>query len=280
MVTLALLATTAVWGWTFALVKDALGEVGPLWFLSLRFTLAAVLALPLVRGRPEARSRRNWARGLKLGAVLFGAYFFQTWGLVHTTAQKSGLITGLSVVLVPLVAWALGGRRPGRQTWLGVALAGGGVSLLALGGEGLAGGSWFGDLLTVFCAIAFALHLVLLDRYAKAGDYRALLPPKIGLVALLSLAGAGLGGEVTFAFSTQVWMTVGITAALATTGAFAVVLWAGRRATASRMAIVLAMEPVFAGLFGWWLLGEVLLPLQIGGGVLVLAGILSQRPGR
>jgi len=72
-------------------------------------------------------------------------------------------------------------------------------------------------------------------------------------------------------------MTVGVTAALATTGAFALVLWAGRRATASRMAVILAMEPVFAGLFGWWLLGERLHPLQGLGAALVLAEILSQR---
>jgi len=276
MSTLALLVITAVWGWTFALVKDALHEIGPFWFLALRFTLAAVLALPLLQGRPEAWSWRNWRRGLGLGAFLFGGYFFQTWGLVHTTAQKSGLITGLSVVLVPVVAWFLG-SRPARRTWVGVGLAAVGVALLALGGNGMAGGTWFGDLLTVICAIAFAVYLVLLERYAKAGDYRALLPPQIGLVALLSLAGAGLWGEVTFAFSTRVWVAVGVTAVLATTGAFYVLAWAGRRATASRIAIVLATEPVFAGLFGWWLLGEVLLPLQIVGAILVLTGILSQR---
>ncbi|MBC7221093.1 DMT family transporter [Candidatus Bipolaricaulota bacterium] len=276
MATAALLLASAVWGWTFVLVKGALQEVGPLWFLALRFTLATLLALPLLWGRREARRGRNWRWGALLGLALFGGYALQTWGLVFTTAQKSGLITGLSVVLVPLVAWAFGCRPSGRA-WIGVALAGSGVTLLSLGGGALGGGVWLGDLLTALCAVAFALHLVLLDRYAKAGDPQALLAPQLALVALLSLAGAGWQREVTFAFSFQVWIALGVTAVLATTGAFALVLWAGRRASAARMAIVLSTEPLFAALFGWWLLGEVLLPLQGVGGLLVMAGILSQR---
>ncbi len=276
MATSALLLASAVWGWTFVLVKDALREVGPFWFLALRFSLATLLALPFLLGRRESRLARNWRWGAILGLALFWGYFLQTWGLVYTTAQKSGLITGLSVVLVPVVAWAFG-RRPSVRAWVGVALSGGGVSLLALGGDSLGGGSWFGDLLTAFCAIAFAVHLVLLDRCAKAGDPRALLAPQLAFVALLSLAGSGWQREATFAFSSQVWIAVGVTAALATTGAFALVLWAGRRASAARMAIVLATEPMFAALFGWWLLGEVLFPVQMAGGALVMAGILSQR---
>ncbi len=276
MATVALLLASAVWGWTFVLVKGALQDVGPLWFLSLRFGVATLLAVPLLLGRRGSRSGRNWRWGAILGLALFGGYFLQTWGLVYTTAQKSGLITGLSVVLVPVVAWGFGHSPPVR-IWVGVALAGGGVALLALGGESLAGGAWFGDLLTAFCAVAFAIHLVLLDRYAKAGDPRALLLPQVAVVAILSLAGAGGTEEVTFALSSQVWIAVGVTAALATIGAFALVLWAGRRATAPRMAVLLAMEPVFAALFGWWLLGERLHPLQALGAALVLAGILSQR---
>ncbi len=276
MTTLALLLTSAVWGWTFVLVKDALQEVGPLWFLALRFSLATLLALPFLVGRREARSGNNWRWGGILGLALCGGYLLQTWGLLYTTAQKSGLITGLSVVLVPVVGWAFG-RRPSGRTWGGVALAAVGLALLTLGGGSLAGGTWIGDGLTALCAVAFAVHLVLLDRYAKAGDPRTLLAPQLGLVALLSLAGAGWHGEIAFAFSSQVWVAVGVTSALATTGAFALVLWAGQRTSAARMATVLAMEPVFAALGGWLLRGEMLHPVQGVGAALVMAGILSQR---
>ncbi|MCX7750063.1 MAG: DMT family transporter [Candidatus Bipolaricaulota bacterium] len=268
----ALLLASAVWGWTFVLVKDALAEVGPLGFLALRFSLATLLALP-VSGR-GAWSGRSWRWGVPLGLALFAGYLFQTWGLLYTTAGKSGLITGLSVVLVPLWATAWG-RRPDRRTWAGVLLAGGGVALLALGGEGLAGGAWLGDFLTVLCAFSFALHLVLIEESARAVPPRALLVPQLAVVALLALAGAGGRGELRFPPSPQVGLALGVTAALATTGAFALVLWAGRRVSAGRMAVVLAAEPLFAALFGWLLRGEALLPLQGAGAALVLAGIVS-----
>ncbi len=282
MATLGLILATAVWGWTFVLVKDALAEVGPFGFLAVRFAMASALALPFLR-RPQAWTTRNWLEGLLLGVVLFAGYFFQTWGLVYTTAQKSGLITGLSVVVVPLFAWALG-SRPSLRTWLGVALAGPGVALLALGGEGWAGGSAFGDFLTVVCALAFALYLVLLERYVRAGDPWALLLPQLLTVATLSLMGSAATENLAFRFSGQVWGAVVITAVLATTGAFGILSWAERRVPATRAALILALEPVFAALCGWWLLGEVLRGLQVVGGILIFLGILAHsvqgRPAR
>lgn len=274
MATLALTLASAVWGWTFVLVKDALGDMGPLAFLALRFGAAAVLCLPISLTEEAARTGRSWAWGGLLGVALFAGYALQTWGLVYTTAQKSGLITGLSVVLVPLFVWALG-RRPDARTWLGVGVAGAGVTLLVLGGEGVAGGTWQGDLLTLGCSAAFALHLVLVERYTKAIAPRALLLPQVLLVALLSLAGGATTGELTVPTSLQAWTAVGVTAALATAGAFGLVLWAGRRVSAPWMALVLATEPMFATLFGWWLRGEGLYPLQGVGAALVVAGILS-----
>lgn len=278
MATLALLLATVVWGWTFALVKDALREVGPFWFLALRFLFATLLAAPLLR-REGAWSRRNWTGGGVLGMALFAGYFFQTWGLTYTTAQKSGLISGMAVVLVPPVAW-LFGSRPTARTWLGVGLAGAGVALLTLGGGDPLGATGFGDFLTFLCAVSFAVYMVLLERYVRAGDWQALLPPQLGVVALLSLVGAWTWREPTFAFSRGVWGALAITGALATTGAYYALAWAERRIPAARAAIVLAMEPVFAGIFGWWLLGEVLAPGQLVGAGLVLSGIFSQRSSR
>jgi len=277
MATFGLILATAVWGWTFVLVKDALTEVGPFWFLAVRFVLAALLALPLLRGRPHAWTRRNWQGGAVLGVVLFAGYFFQTRGLVYTTAQKSGLITGLSVVLVPVFAWTWG-TRPSWRTWLGVVLAGIGVGLLALGGEGLAGGSAFGDFLTVLCAVGFALYLVLLERKVRAGDHLSLLAPQLWTVAALALVGATAFESLTLRLSSAVWTALTVTAVLATTGAFWVLSWAEKRISATRAALVLALEPVFAGLFGWALLGETLTGAQIVGAALVLAGLLASGP--
>lgn len=268
MATVALLLITAIWGWTFVPVKEAMGEVGPFWFLALRFSLAFLCTLPLLRRGPLP-----WREGFLLGLFLFGGYFFQTWGLRYTTAQKSGLITGLSVVLVPVVARFLG-ERVSLRMWLGVGFAGLGVALLALGGEGSLGGTVFGDILTIICAFSFAIYIALLARYAKGTQIGPLLPLQLFIVAGFSFLGAGLAREIRWPLSSQVWIALGITGVLASALAYYVLAWAESRASATKTAVILAMEPVFAAFFGWALLGEVLTSLQFGGALLVLAGIL------
>ena len=265
MRTLALLIITAIWGWTFVLVKEGVAEVGPFWFLALRFLIASALALPLLFRRLRTSHLRDWARGAVPGAVLFAGYFFQTWGLVYTTAQKSGLITGLSVVLVPPIAWLCGQKTSGR-TWAGAVLAALGLSLLVLGGREPLGPTGFGDFLTILCALAFALYLVLLDQYTKTEDFLSLFAPQLGVVALLSLVGAFIWEVPTFSLSPRTWQAILITGALASALAFFVLTWVQRRSTAAYTAIVLATEPAFAALFGWLLLGESLGGLQILGG--------------
>lgn len=267
MASLALLFVTAIWGWTFILVKEAMEEIGPFWFLTLRFLVAALLALPLLR-----RRKRLCQAPVILGIFLFGGYFFQTWGLRYTTAQKSGLITGLSVVLVPLIARFLG-ERVTRRMGLGVVLATAGVALLSLGGEDSLGPTGFGDFLTVLCAIAFAFYIVLLAKYAQGEPAGALLPGQLVVVTILSGLGALAFGEVTWSISPRAWHAILITGSLASTLAYYVLAWGESRATATQTAVILAMEPVFAGLFGWILRREVLTIVQIVGALFVLGGI-------
>ena len=268
MATFSLLLITAIWGWTFVLVKDAVGEVGPFWFLAVRFFLASVFALPFWPRRKSA-----WRPAASLGVFLFAGYFFQTWGLRYTTAQKSGLITGFSVVLVPVFARLLGERvRVGG--WAGVVLATAGVALLALTGNEPLGPTGFGDFLTVLCAISFALYIALLARYAKEEKANALLLGQLSAVFLLSLLGAAAFREVRWPLSGKVWVSLLITGIFASALAYYVLAWAEGRAGATKTAVILAMEPVFAGFFGWILLGETLSPLQTLGAALVVGGII------
>ncbi len=201
MATFSLLLVTAIWGWTFVLVKDAVGEVGPFWFLAVRFFLASLFALPF-----WPRRKSSWRPAALLGVFLFAGYFFQTWGLRYTTAQKSGLITGFSVVLVPVFARLLG-ERVRLGGWAGVVLATAGVALLALAGNEPLGPTSFGDFLTVLCAISFALYIALLARYAKGEKASALLFGQLSMVFLLSLLGAAAFGEVRWPISGKVWVS-------------------------------------------------------------------------
>ncbi|HDI10909.1 MAG TPA: DMT family transporter [Candidatus Acetothermia bacterium] len=266
MATLALVLATAIWGWSFVPVKEATQEMGFLWFLGLRFALASLLFLPW-----SPRRLRDWLQGLGLGVFLFAGYFFQTWGLVYTTVQKSGLITGLSTVLVPPMARFFGERTP-LGTWIGIGIAGSGLVLLVLGGRGPLGAVNIGDLLTVLGAMAYALYLVLQGRWLRGGRWQRLLFPQFAAVAVLSSVGAWVQGQISWELSPRAWEAVGLTAFLASGVSFWLLLWAQKRLPTPYTALILALEPAFAACFGWWLLGERLLGLQLLGAVLIVLG--------
>ncbi len=278
---LALLGVAAVWGATFVMVKDALGSVGPFTFLGLRFTLATLLLAPLLlSGRRQAAWRRPVvAAGLLAGFALFAGYAFQTVGLQFTTPARAAFITGLSVVIVPLLA-ALGfGRRVPGGAWAGVALAAAGLALLSLGPDLLAGGPPFaaetalGDLVVLGCAGAFAVHLVLVGHFSPRHGTVALTLAQLFVAALLSLAFAAVLERPE---PRQVWPALpaaAFTGVFATVFAFTVQVRAQRFTTPTHTALIFSTEPVFGALFAYLLVGEVLSTLALIGCVLILAGM-------
>lgn len=281
----ALLLTAAIWGWTFVLVKESVQEVTPFLFLFARFTLATVVLVLIFRkSLIESWNWKMLRRGSLLGAALAAGYLFQTWGLEYTTATKSGFITGLSVVLVPLMG-VFFKERIGLGAWIGTLLSFVGLSLILIG-QGfslneLASPLNAGDLLTLFCALSFAAHILLVGHFVDANSYRTLLVIQIAAAAVLSLGGALAFENLHFNFSPTVWNAIAITGLFATALAF----WAQNKfqplSTPTRTAIIFSTEPIFAGLFGFSLLGERLSIEQLLGAGLILFGIvLSQLPSQ
>ena len=280
---LTLLAITVIWGWTFVLVKQGMAEVGPLTFLAARFLIAFFVLAALMPRALRRIDRRTLGAGAVIGVALFSGYLFQTWGLVYTTATKSGLITGLSVVIVPLLAARVNRARVGARAWLGALLAAGGLGLLVLG-RGRITPVNFGDLLTLICAVSYAAHIVLVDRYVRLVDYRGLLLVQVGTVAALSTVGALSIEPLPTRLSGGLIEGILVTGVLATALALYILNRFQSYSTAAYTAIILTMEPVFAALFGVVLLGETLGPLQIAGAVVIVAATLipklSVRPAR
>ncbi len=276
----ALLVVALIWGSTFVMVKDAVTGYPVFSFLALRFSFAALILLPLAaarrnRGRnaeslgTPASLRRGLAPGL-IGLALFAGYAFQTGGLRMTTPAKAGFITGLSVVIVPLVSALALRQAVRRQAWLGVVLATSGLALLTLRSDLTINA---GDLLVLACALAFAAHILLTGRFAARYDVLALTAGQIAVVALLAGVAAVLlespplpPGRVLFA--------AGFTGVLATALAFGVQTLAQRLTSPTHTALVFATEPVFAALFSFLLIGEVLGPRQLAGCSLILAGMV------
>jgi drug/metabolite transporter (DMT)-like permease len=270
---LALILITLIWGCTFTIVKKGLAQVSPILFIALRFWVATLVTLLLVPGAVRGISRGTLRRGMLLATVLLGGFVFQTVGLRSTTPSRSAFITSLSVLLVPFLGLLLFRRRPKARTIAGVAIATVGLGLLTLDTLDLRPGG--GDLLTLICAIVFALHILLLGRYLPTSDYRQL--------TLLQVAGGAVIGTIMIPVLETpflVWdplfaLYLFITGVLATGVAFYIQNRAQRVTTPNRTALIFSLEPFFAALFAFLILGDALTGKEWFGGVLVLAGILT-----
>jgi drug/metabolite transporter (DMT)-like permease len=271
---LALLAVTAIWGVTFVQVKDAV-EIYPLFaFLAVRFAIASATLAPFALRRARGLDRRGLVAGFALGGLLAVGYALQTAGLARTTVSGAGFITGLCVVLTPVTALLLFRYRIEPAVWLGVALATVGLAMLS----GIQAGSAAGDALVLGGALAYALQIVLLERYAP--DYDPIAFTFAEMVAAFSgftAIAAGLG-DLSFPRGWTVWGALLVTGVFASALAFLVQTWAQRRTSATRTALVFAAEPVFAGFFGYVLAGDRLGTLGWGGCAVILAGILVSEP--
>jgi drug/metabolite transporter (DMT)-like permease len=271
---LALVAVTAVWGVTFVQVKDAV-ELYPLFaFLAVRFAIAAaVLAVPAA-GRLRTLGRSGWLAGASLGLLLAAGYALQTAGLERTTVSSAGFITGLYVVFTPVLALLLFRSRVGRPVWLGVALAVAGLAMLS----GVGAGDPVGDLLVLAGSAAYSLQIVLMERHAPRHDAVAFTQAEMlaafGGFAIVTLA----TGQVEVPRGWTVWGALLVTGVFASALGFLVQTWAQRRTSATRTALAFAMEPVWAGLFGFWLAGDRLGVLGWGGCAVIMAGIVVAEP--
>jgi drug/metabolite transporter (DMT)-like permease len=265
--TLLLVGITAVWGWTFVVVQDAIALYGVLPFLAVRFALAGAALAPIYAAR---LTRRSLLVGGGIGVVLAAGYLFQTTGLLFTTPTNSGLITGLFVVFAPLADRLLFGVNASRQVLLAVGLSLLGMVLLAGGGP--EGANW-GDLLTLLCAAALGLHIALLSRYAAGYDAGGLTLAQILAMALLFVIVWPFFEPVSLP-PPGVWVALLVTGLLASAGAFLVQTTVQQRIPAARTAIILTMEPVFAALFGYWLAGDRLVAVQLVGAALILSALI------
>jgi drug/metabolite transporter (DMT)-like permease len=265
--TLLLVATTAVWGWTFVVVQDAIAVYGVIPFLAVRFVLAGAVLTPIYAAK---LTRKSLLVGGGIGVVLAAGYLFQTLGLLFTTPTNSGMITGLFVVFAPLADRLLFGANLSRQVLVAVSLSLLGMVFLAGGGP--EGANW-GDLLTLLCATALGLHIALLSRYAASYDAGALTLAQILAMALLFMVVWPFSGPISLP-QPGVWVALLVTGLLASAGAFLVQTTVQQHIPAARTAIILTMEPVFAALFGYWLAGDRLVAVQILGALMILSALV------
>ncbi len=310
---LILFCVVAIWGSTFVLVKDALRDISPLLFNLLRMALAFLCLAVVYRRQWKHIGPAGWKNGAILGLILAIAYQFQTSGLNLTTPSNSAFLTGLTLVLVPLLAALPGVRRRGSHpppwnVWLGVLLAFVGVALLAAPAKAAGGifalpdlgGIGAGDLLTLGCAFAFTCHIVFQDRISEKDrvaekepgqpegggvpapgaclqtvPFQHLALLQLGFCTLLMAASLPLLERPHLRLTGLVVITLLVEAVLATAVAFTVQSWVQQFLPPTYLVLIYALEPVFAWLTSLAFLHQGLSTRAGCGALLILAGVMT-----
>ena len=273
-----LLLAALIWGFAFAAQRAGMAHVGPFAFSGIRFVLGCLVLLPVVVVQARGRSPRQLdgallRRGLGLGAVLFAAVSLQQVGVVYTTAGKAGFITGLYVVLVPILglAWHL---RPDIGTWLGAGCAVAGLYLLSVREDLSMGG---GDLLVLAGAGFWAVHMLLVGRLAQLMHWSYLALIQFGACAILSLVVAVVAEETTSADVVAAAVPILYAGVMSVGVGYTLQVIGQRRTPPAATAIILSLEVVFAALAGWLLLNEQLSARELAGcGLMLVAMLVSQ----
>jgi drug/metabolite transporter (DMT)-like permease len=277
---LLLLAVVFVWGATFVLVKDALSDISPLLFNLLRMALAT-LCLGLIYGRHlGALNLRTVLSGALTGLFLAMGYEFQTAGLKLTTPSKSAFITGMVVVIVPLLLVIprlrpAGTHAPRWNAYCGALLAFAGILLLTTPAH--AGfdfrGMNFGDLLTLGCALGFSFHMLALAHFSPKIRFEQLAVLQVAFATVFMAIGLPVFERPYLHWSVRVIVALGIASVLATAAAFTIQSWAQQYLPPTHTALLLTMEPVFAWITSFVVLGERLGARSGAGALLIFAGI-------
>nr|WP_281364692.1 DMT family transporter [Nocardioides marinus] len=263
------MAMTASWGSTFFLIRDLLERVPTLDFLAVRFLIAAV-AMLLVAPRAVARlSPESRRHAVVLGGVYGVAQVLQTTGLAHTPASVSGFITGMYVVMTPLLAAVLLRTRIGGLTWVAVAIAAGGLAVLTLDGVSMG----YGEAITLMSAVLYALHIVGLGAWSDPRQALGMSIVQIVVIAVLCSI-ATVPDGVVLPSTRADWASVVYMALVAGAAAMLAQTWAQAHLPPTRSAIIMSMEPVFAATFAVWLGGEPTTLRMVGGGLMVLTAML------
>ncbi|MGA3210376.1 MAG: DMT family transporter [Terriglobales bacterium] len=286
---LLLVLVTLVWGATFVLIKSALEFVSPLLFNAVRISLAAICLLLIFRRDMARISWDSTRAGVVVGLFLWAGFEFQTVGLKLTTPSKSAFLTGVSVVLVPIFQ-AIGWRRMvNRWTAGGVVAAAIGLYMLtvpAAAGHGFdlsLNGVNRGDMLTLGCAVGFALQIIAMGRATARYSFQQIATVEAVVCAVLMILTVPVQEKVFVTWTPTVIWAVVITGLLGTAAAFAIQAWAQQFTPPTHTALIFVLEPVFAWLTSYVVLGERLGARATMGALLILGGVvvseLKGQPG-
>jgi len=273
---LLLLSITVFWGISFPFTKFALENFSPIALVFLRFSITVVVFLIIYYKKLKLRGFKEWRYGFILGFLLFLGFITQTTGMKYTTASNSAFITGANVLLVPFALFFIAKRKPKLQNLIGVVIVTIGLYFLTGIGDSPMN---YGDFITMFCTIAFALHVVLLDKYSKITDIIHLVFGQFLSMAVLSFiymmaVEVFINKNFQMEFTANSTMLVLFLALFGTLLVFFLMTKFQGMTNPIKASIIYNMEQVFATFFAFFLLDERLTFSQILGAVVMITGLI------
>jgi len=262
------------WGVSFILTKLLIEEIGVFNFLSQRFLIAALIAAFFFKKQLKYITPKMFFTGMLIGFVLFAGYAFQTIGLLYTSISNSAFITGFSVVLVPIISTVFLKSKLSFSAILGAVMALVGLALLTLGNGGGFSYINFGDFLTFFAAISFAMHIITVGVFAKKGNAIILSIIQIFSVGFFSGIAAIIFEPPAIPSTIVDWSSMLFLSIACTAMAFIAQNKAQKYTTASHTALIYSGEPVFASICEFLVYGTLLSNQSLLGALLILSGVI------
>ncbi|MBU2471552.1 MAG: DMT family transporter [Bacteroidetes bacterium] len=266
-----LLSATVIWGGTFAIVKGALNDTSPLFFIGVRFLLAAAILIIIFHKKLKGITVDEIQKGSILGILLFFGFSTQTIGLQYTTASKAAFLTGTMVIFTPIFQFIMEKKAPRLGNVIGVVIVTAGLYLLTSpkGSE-----FNFGDGLNLVCAIVFAVYIVYLDMATQEGDPLRMTFVQICTNGLISILAAFMFEDIFIRLTSNLVLSFGYLVILATMlTTYLHTKWQ-KETTPTRAAVIFTIEPIFAAAIAYLLLSEMIGSFGIIGGVVIIAGLL------
>lgn len=277
---LLIVIATVIWGFSFVVMKDVINEVTPAWLLGIRFVAAGLILLVVFWKRvKQTFSKESLIAGMVIGLLLIIAYITQTVGLVYISPGKNAFLTAVYCVIVPFVWWIVAKRRPTIFNILAAAVCIAGVGLISMNGSDTQNGALigYGEILTLICAVFFALHIVAVSKYSEKHDVMVLTVYQFlwsGVFALVWALFFETPPKTDMLLSTDFLLSLGYLVIFASVVALALQNIAVAKIPPAQASVLLSLESVFGVVFSVLFYGEVLNTQLIVGFVLVFAGIM------
>ena len=270
----ALIAMTFIWGTSFVILKNTLESISTLYILAVRFTGAALIMAVFGAREWRKADRKYLIGGALMGACMFVAYVFQTYGLVYTTPGKNAFLTTTYCVIVPFLYWLIRGKKPDGWNIAAAVLCVIGVGLISLDAK-LSVNK--GDILTVICGLFYALHIIVSAAYVRGRSVILLTAVQFGTAAVLSWISAVMFAPAPSGAPASAWLSVAYLCIMCTAVCFGLQAFGQKYSPPSQTAVIMTLESVFGAAISVMFFNEKLtLKIFLGFAAMFIAVLISE----